>query len=60
MDMTEEQSVTYTIRGFITTLTEDEQAKVKACYSRIKDLEVEYGELASRLAVGLRGAELAE
>lgn len=60
MDMTKDQETTLMIRGFISTLPNELQAQVKAAYSRIKDIEQEFGEEAGRLAVGLRGAELAE
>jgi hypothetical protein len=47
------------IRGAIASMSVEKQTKVKAAYSRLKDLEMEFGQEEALLAVALRGAEVA-
>lgn len=57
--MSEEQQTIALIRGTIADLSPKEQERITAAYQRLVSLEVEYGETAARMALALRGAELA-
>ena len=56
--MTEDEQIVLTLRGLISTMPETDQAKVRECYTKIKDLMIQYGDHGSA-AVALLGAELA-
>ena len=57
--MTDEQETVLLIRGAIASMEEEDRTLTTAAYGRIIALEVEYGQVNTRMAVALRGAELA-
>lgn len=57
--MTEEEQTLYMIIGSLSTTPPETQAKVKAAYMRLKDLETEFGVDETHSAIAWRGAELA-
>jgi hypothetical protein len=57
--MTEEQEAVLMIRGAVISLPAEERHQVDSAYQRLVDMEQELPPASVRLAIALRGAELA-
>ena len=57
--VTHEEAEVLMIRGYLASLPNEQKLKINAAYDKIVALDGEFGEDVARMAIALRGAELA-